>query len=101
MTSMDIKPVTGPSRQLVTVLPMPSKDRLIDATVAVGERELIAALCHFEVSKKPDFYLVHNESEDNGGCKNARDDRQCKRRHQYSSKRQRADYQDIQNTRNN
>jgi hypothetical protein len=63
------------------------------------DSKLGAVLCHFEVGKKPYFYLVHNASEDDGGRKNACDDRRFEWRHQYSSKRQRADYQNVQNTR--
>jgi hypothetical protein len=59
--------------------------------------EMIASLCHFEVDKKPDLHLVHNQSEDDGRRKNAGDDRGRKRRHQYASKRQSADYQEIYN----
>jgi hypothetical protein len=60
-------------------------------------RELIGSLCHLESDKKPDFYLIHDESEDDSGRKNARDERRCERCHQYSSKRQRADDQHIHN----
>ena len=58
---------------------------------------MIASLCHFEVDKEPNLYLVHNQSQDDGRRKNADDDRRRKRRHQYASERQSADYQDIYN----
>ena len=58
---------------------------------------MTASLCHFEVDKKPDLYQVHNQSKDDGRRKNAGDDRGRKRCHQYASKRQRYNDQNVQN----
>jgi hypothetical protein len=68
-------------------------------TVRAAERHKQFALRHFEMSKQPDFRLIHNTCQYDGGDKDSCDERGCEWRHQDSSKRQRINYQKVQTAR--